>query len=33
LLITHTRLAFLTTLRYVLANGLRVLGVNPVEEM
>jgi arginyl-tRNA synthetase len=33
LLITNTRLAFLTTIRYVLANGLRVLGVNPVEEM
>ncbi len=30
---TDTRLAFLRTIRYVLANGLRILGVNPVEEM
>ena len=33
LIITDTRLAFLRTIRYVLANGLRILGVNPVEEM
>jgi arginyl-tRNA synthetase len=31
--ITNTRLAFLRTIRYVLANGLRILGVAPVEEM
>ena len=31
--ITNTRLAFLLTIRYVLANGLRILGVTPVEEM
>jgi arginyl-tRNA synthetase len=31
--ITNTRLAFLRTIRYVLANGLRILGVTPVEEM
>ena len=30
---TNTRLAFLRTIRYVLANGLRILGVTPVEEM
>jgi arginyl-tRNA synthetase len=30
---TNTRLAFLRTIRYVLANGLRILGVAPVEEM
>jgi arginyl-tRNA synthetase len=28
-----TRLAFLTAIRYCLANGLRILGVAPVEEM
>ena len=33
ILITDTRLAFLRAIRYVLANGLRILGVNPVEEM
>ncbi len=32
-LITDTRLAFLKAIRYVLANGLRILGVTPVEEM
>ena len=32
-LITDTRLAFLQAIRYVLGNGLRILGVNPVEEM
>jgi arginyl-tRNA synthetase len=32
-LITETRLAFLSAIRYVLANGLRILGVTPVEEM
>ena len=31
--ITDTRLAFMRAIRYVLANGLRILGVNPVEEM
>ena len=31
--ITNTRLAFLRTIRYVLGNGLRILGVTPVEEM
>ena len=31
--ITDTRLAFLRAIRYVLSNGLRILGVNPVEEM
>jgi arginyl-tRNA synthetase len=31
--VTLTRLAFLTAIRYCLANGLRVLGVSPVEEM
>jgi arginyl-tRNA synthetase len=30
---TLTRLAFLRTIRYVLGNGLRILGVRPVEEM
>ena len=32
-ILTDTRLAFLRTIRYVLSNGLRILGVNPVEEM
>ena len=32
-ILTDTRLAFLRTIRYVLANGLRILGVIPVEEM
>jgi arginyl-tRNA synthetase len=31
--VTLTRLAFLRVIRYCLANGLRVLGVRPVEEM
>jgi len=31
--VTLTRLAFLTAIRYCLANGLKVLGVTPVEEM
>ena len=31
--LTETRLAFLTAIRYVLANGLRILGVRPAEEM
>ncbi len=31
--LTSTRLAFLRVIRYCLANGLRVLGVKPVEEM
>ena len=31
--VTSTRLAFLRAIRYCLANGLRVLGVRPVEEM
>jgi arginyl-tRNA synthetase len=31
--LTETRLAFLRVIRYVLANGLRILGVRPVEEM
>jgi arginyl-tRNA synthetase len=31
--LTNTRLAFLCAIRYVLANGLRILGVTPVEEM
>ena len=31
--ITITRLAFLRAIRYVLANGLRILGVRPAEEM
>jgi len=30
---TIARLAFLRAIRYVLANGLRILGVRPVEEM
>jgi arginyl-tRNA synthetase len=33
LILTDTRLAFLRAIRYVLGNGLRILGVNPVEEM
>lgn len=33
IILTDTRLAFLRAIRYVLANGLRILGVNPVEEM
>jgi arginyl-tRNA synthetase len=33
IIITETRLAFLRAIRYVLSNGLRILGVNPVEEM
>ena len=33
LILTDTRLAFLQAIRYVLGNGLRILGVNPVEEM
>jgi arginyl-tRNA synthetase len=31
--LTNSRLAFLRAIRYVLANGLRILGVSPVEEM
>jgi arginyl-tRNA synthetase len=31
--ISNTRLAFLRAIRYVLANGLRILGVRPAEEM
>ncbi len=31
--ITNSRLAFLRAIRYVLANGLRILGVRPAEEM
>lgn len=31
--ISMTRLAFLRAIRYVLANGLRILGVRPAEEM
>ena len=31
--LTTTRLAFLRAIRYVLANGLRILGVRPAEEM
>jgi arginyl-tRNA synthetase len=31
--ITTTRLAFLRAIRYVLASGLRILGVRPAEEM
>ncbi len=31
--LTSTRLAFLRAIRYCLANGLKVLGVRPVEEM
>jgi arginyl-tRNA synthetase len=30
---TATRLAFLRAIRYCLANGLRILGVRPVDEM
>jgi arginyl-tRNA synthetase len=30
---TTTRLAFLRVIRYVLANGLRILGVRPADEM
>jgi len=33
IILTDTRLAFLSAIRYVLGNGLRILGVNPVEEM
>jgi arginyl-tRNA synthetase len=33
IILTYTRLAFLRAIRYVLGNGLRILGVNPVEEM
>jgi arginyl-tRNA synthetase len=33
LILTDTRLAFILAIRYVLGNGLRILGVNPVEEM
>ena len=32
-ILTTTRLAFLRAIRYVLANGLRILGVRPAEEM
>lgn len=31
--VTLARLAFLRVIRYVLGNGLRILGVNPVDEM
>ncbi len=31
--VTLARLAFLRVIRYVLGNGLRILGVKPVEEM
>jgi arginyl-tRNA synthetase len=31
--LTNSRLAFLRAIRYVLGNGLRILGVTPVEEM
>ena len=31
--LTNTRLAFLQAIRYVLANGLRILGVTPRDEM
>ena len=31
--LTAARLALLNAIRYVLANGLKILGVNPVEEM
>ena len=31
--LTTTRLAFLRAISYVLANGLRILGVRPAEEM
>ena len=33
IILTDTRLAFLRAIRYVLGNGLRILGVDPVEEM
>jgi len=33
IVLTDTRLAFLRAIRYVLGNGLRILGVDPVEEM
>ena len=33
IILTDTRLAFLRAIRYVLSNGLRILGVDPVEEM
>ena len=33
IILTDTRLAFLRAIRYVLSNGLQILGVNPVEEM
>jgi arginyl-tRNA synthetase len=33
IILTDSRLAFLRAIRYVLGNGLRILGVNPVEEM
>jgi len=33
LLLTNTRLAFLQAIRYVLANGLQILGVTPRNEM
>jgi arginyl-tRNA synthetase len=33
LILTDTRLAFMLAIRYVLGNGLRILGVDPVEEM
>jgi arginyl-tRNA synthetase len=32
-ILTTTRLAFLRAIGYVLANGLRILGVRPAEEM
>jgi arginyl-tRNA synthetase len=31
--LTKTRLAFLTAIRYCIANGLRILGLRPVEDM
>lgn len=31
--LSHARVAFLRAIRYVLANGLRILGVRPAEEM
>jgi arginyl-tRNA synthetase len=31
--LTLARVAFLRAIRYVLANGLRILGVTPAEEM
>ena len=33
ILSTNTRLAFVRVIRYVLANGLRILGVRPADEM